>query len=300
MRFNKEKVKKIIDKCTSLKDLYTNHATAYAWLRKNNLSKEMTSQLERKGNVIERFIYAYEFKRLNKAYVGITCDLKRRHKEHSKIGFNGYESKSLVLKLISEGEEYKLISDKKLYPVKEVIDKESKLIAKYKTDGWELLNIAKAGSLGSISKWTPDKCKGVADLCINRTNFNEKYPGAYDYAHRHKILDFVCENLPELKYWDKEKVINAINNNNCTGRDEFYRKHPGIFDQIKKFNLIPLMYEKIPNKTKVKTEKLYSDLWKNVKKVKSYSDFRVKYRNSYEFALRHNISNKLKDYYNKT
>lgn len=119
-------------------------------------------------------MYIYEFED-KCVYVGLTYNLEIRNKQHYKRGpvFNHINMYSILPKL-KKLTKYINIDDAK--------NKEDKFITKYKEDGWNILNNAKAGALGSNNVlWTYDKCKDVSLKCETLTEFYTKYPTISKY-----------------------------------------------------------------------------------------------------------------------
>ena len=137
-----EECKTIISKYKTLKDFRINEPKIYGriirhkdkWLLKDLLPSESS---------FYRYIYVYEFKELNSAYIGLTWNIERRHEEH-KI-------KGTVFKFITENNisklDYPIILDGPITYDKSG-EREAFFMKKYASEGWTLINKAPAGSLG--------------------------------------------------------------------------------------------------------------------------------------------------------
>lgn len=133
-------------------------------------------------------VYAYYFTDFNAVYIGRSVQPKERHNNHTRSG--------TVYKFAVENN----------IPVPDMTILESNLslekgceledyyINKYKEDGWNVLNKAKAGknssSIGSLGggKNTYRRCYNIARLYKTRSDFCKNESGAYDTAYRNGWL----------------------------------------------------------------------------------------------------------------
>lgn len=142
LKYNIDEVKEIIKKYKTLKEFRIKEPKAYGsvirhkdrWLLKDLLPSE---------NSYNRWIYAYEFKELNKVYVGLTWNVEKRHGQHRIKGtvhkfLKEHNIEELPHPLIVEGP---VAYDK-------AGERERFWMDKYLSDKWELINISDAGSLG--------------------------------------------------------------------------------------------------------------------------------------------------------
>lgn len=153
------------------------------WL---NLIPNLISKTDEKSKI--HYIYVYEFNDYNTAYVGRTINIKQRHRQH-------ISKKCVVSTFISKN---KIVLDENYLPKilergltsSESQKKECEYIEKYKNDGWVLLNIAKGGSVGSLSrKWTKNVCEELSKQFKTKKEFREKYKNAYFAAMEHHWLE---------------------------------------------------------------------------------------------------------------
>lgn len=149
-------------------------------------------------------VYVYEMTEYNTCYVGRTNGIKKRDRAHRK-GFHMHDSKKRFDTL------YKFCKDNEIEIPQPIIladgltaiesqEKEGYYVDKYKTDGWNVLNVAPTGigksSLGGRLKWTYEKCKKEATKYPNRTQFKVACPCAYNSAKKFGWLD---DFLPKRK-----------------------------------------------------------------------------------------------------
>ncbi len=183
---------------------------AYNKARKENWLDDICSHMILMGNWYNRCIYSYEFSD-HYVYVGLTYNLDKRQKDRDN------DKKDQVTKHINETN---LIPLKKQLTNYIDVDKASILegfyVKKYKNEGWNILNIAKTGAIGSsYIKWTYDNCKEEALKYKSKTDFKKYSSGCYTKAYQNNWLNDICSHMiPTQKpkyYWTfkrcKEEAI---------------------------------------------------------------------------------------------
>jgi len=202
-----EKLKEIISKYNNVPDFrkYDNAAyqSAYYQGKLPNLIKD----LERGGSKFKKIIYAYEFPD-NSVYVGLTYNTTIRDWDHRT------SPKSQVFKHAREiNKEPKLIYLTTFVPWNEAKDLEGEYEKKYKDAGWNILNVATTGGLGStISIYTDEKIKDDAAKSKSLKDFRDNYPGSHRAAQkRGKEFFFdVTKNLNRDKYSFSDEELETI------------------------------------------------------------------------------------------
>ena len=178
-------------------------------------------------NKHEHWVYAYVDEENKYVYIGLTRS-KSRHKQHNtrKNGNGEYEStakryfesvnkplpKPIILKNGLNAEEAQYYED---YFVK-----------KYKSEGWNILNIGATGigrgALGGcFYKWNDENVTKVAKTCKTLKEFERKYRGAYNYARKNGLLetfDWIKQRF--YKNWTEEQFVEYFNQFN--NRTECY------------------------------------------------------------------------------
>ncbi|MCK9415214.1 hypothetical protein M0Q97_00985 [Candidatus Dojkabacteria bacterium] len=247
-------------------------------------------------------IYVYEFKDYNKAYVGLTNDIIRRDRDHF---FNKNENliKFCIDKKIPLPN-YKIL-DENLISV-DAQTREIYWLDFYKNDGWDMFNIAKAGSLGGGNiKWTLKKLKNEVVKYKTRGDFQIKNTPAYKSAYKRKLLDKLFKNHPNdgynlnIKkngYWTKNKLQEEVNK--YINRTEFRKNNNGAYDAAIKKDILDELFKNHPNggysNKQVKSgywtkEKLQEEANKYINRV----DFRKNSNNAYLASLNKNILDEL-------
>jgi hypothetical protein len=160
-----------------------------------------------------RCIYVYEFSD-NYAYIGLTYNLDKRNIAHitnyNYMKINEDVKKSSVFEHITKTKLTPILKQLTDYiEVEEAIKMEEYYVEKYKSEGWNILNKIKTGSIGGdYKKWTYNELKNEALKYQHRSEFEKNNRKAYSVALRWKILDDICEHMTILKRknkWTYEK-----------------------------------------------------------------------------------------------
>ena len=101
----------------------------------------------------DRIVYAFTFPQQNLAYIGLTGNEKKRAASHRSLKAQKTTAVSRYIRETGLEPEYKIVSATEdnpsgLVDENTAKDLECRFMAEYKADGWELLNLAKCGSLG--------------------------------------------------------------------------------------------------------------------------------------------------------
>ena len=207
----KEKCFEVAKQCTSKSEFMKKYIGAYAsalkrgWL--DEISKKYFSPI---GNKCLRCIYVCEFDD-KKVYVGLTCNLKKRIHQHNTRNDSAvyrYQQATGKIGIFKQITEY--------IPYYEASEKETSVLNEYIKNGWEKLNIAKTGGLGSIFEkkthtvhktkrnfYDKDKSLECAAKCETKTELMEKYSGAYRFLKKNNLLDIACKHMRIAFVWTK-------------------------------------------------------------------------------------------------
>lgn len=283
----KAKCAKEAKKYTNRTDFQNNSSGAWNAANKHDWLDEICSHMETYGNLFKRCIYAFEFSNMS-AYIGLTDNIQRRKRQHLN------SSNSAV---------YKHIQKTSLTPTLQILheytDKElAKILEKfyiedYRNKGWNILNRAKAGSLGGkYVFWNYEECKSHALQCNTRSEFIIKYPGAYASAVKNKWLDDICQHM-ELKFEiknDSETV--RLEAQKYSTRQEFKHGSNSAYEYARKHHLLDAicthMTRPLP-KVKWTDEAILEE----AKKYSSKEDFRKACSAAYTIAHKRGIIEKV-------
>jgi len=212
-------------------------------------------------------VYVYTFPELNYAYVGRTVDIKQRHYDH----FN--KENEATYKFIKQFDindipEPTIICDK--LKLEESRQQEDKWIKKYKEDGWNMINTAKAGSIGSlIFKWSKNVCYNIAHKYLFKEDFKKCCQGAYitalyknwmkDYTWLRTKKEVIVYDINGKYFNSYPSLIEFARTINCSEHvasemtklnDKYTYKVYRILDIITDFGEIPQQVEPV-DKTKL-------------------------------------------------
>lgn len=304
-RWTVEKAKAVIATCTDYHDFRVRYKGCWNFLCNRNLLEELTSHLERKGNLYHRRIYVFEFTD-GHAYVGLSKDPEDRYKKHTQK-----DEKSAVYQYLQKTNcefEFKLLTE--WLDKDEASHEEEHWRQKYLKEGWHMLNRVKCGALGGWHGvlYSLEECQQEGSKYKTRKEFSCKNPGMYAYSMKHYGLDVVCPHMPKnasIK-WPIARIEREISKYGTM--PEIKRKNPHLFSRIdnlrladKYFVLIrgvrvvreEYMSEKVRNEFvkkygSVQGYKKYSlqDCQKVARKYKSRVEFKEKDNSMYDFAHR--------------
>jgi len=238
-RWTDESIWETALKYETKRDFIKNDYGAYQAATKRGILNDVTGHMRIVGNILQRHIYVYEFPDKS-VYVGLSFDTKERDKRHRT------KEKSQVFKYIQNtglSPEFKVLTEKPI-PAKDAQTMEDETIKMYRENGWNVLNIAKAGGLGStvLEKITKEDVMRIASQYTTKTKFCKeqqrvcnvaKRMGWYDEATAHMEVKNIMWTIDMLR--DEALKYNT--------RNEFRQGSPnahkaassrGILDDITK------------------------------------------------------------------
>ena len=225
--WDKKHCRVVASKCNSRSEFST-YKGAYESARKNKWLDDICSHM--KTDINGRYIiYAYEFPD-NHVYVGLTRTKSRRfnyHKTNETSSVYQHSEKTFQEPI------YKILWEDGIYSADIAKEKEKYYLQMYIFDGWIKLNKVKTGSIGGNKiKWTKEKCKKSALKCKTRSEFQNKYSGAYNTTRKNKWLDDFCYHMePKLK-WNYnvcKEIIPLVKN-----RTDLRNKYKGAYESANK------------------------------------------------------------------
>lgn len=173
----------------------------------------------------------YEFKEQSSVYVGRTLMRLQKQRDREHI----FRDTDTVFKFAKENNiavpEMRILEDN--LTIEEGSKKEGYWIEKYKLDGWNILNIAKSGSIGRLGKgkWNYERTKEEAKKYKSKNDFRKNcHNGAYSAAIKNKWIDdytwFVRPDPPNKK-WTYETTKTEASN--YSSRNEFRKASSGAY-----------------------------------------------------------------------
>lgn len=177
--------------------------------------KKVTSHMVPLGNLRNRIIYVHEFRNEKgdkvAAYVGLTYNSKLRYGQHiTGVGMTGISRDTPVTKFIRDNPKlthtYKELTD--YLDETEAVKQERYFEEKYKEDGWLILNIKRAGSLGGGGlRIKNSDLKDFVDMCFEKgmglKEMRDKHPNQVNLIYARRL------HLPPYNYFEKFERENA-------------------------------------------------------------------------------------------
>jgi len=295
------------NKYKTISEFRKNNNKAYVSAQKNGLINEIFKNHINNGysnkwddNIY--IIYVYELIEFNKSYIGLTKNINRRDKEHL------FRENGKLINFCREMNvplpKYKILQDN-LNPL-DAKRQEQFWVDYYKNNNWELLNIAKPGSLGgSYIKWNKKTLQKEVNKYNTRSELNTNNPSAYNASLKKKIIDELFKNhinqgrsnkQKEFKYWTKERLQEEVNK--CKTRNEFREKSHNAYYAANNLKIINELFKDLPNKGRTNKQKI-SGYWtketlqEEVNKYKIRSEFKKNNGSAYNASKRLDILNEL-------
>lgn len=257
-RWTDEDLKNEASKYKTRGEFQKNNPVAYTTSLRRGILDDICSHMEKAGSKYLRYIYVYEFPD-NSVYVGLTFNLDERNKGHMT-----QPSSSVYQHMNLTGFKPKIKSISELLDKDKASEIEREMVKKYESEGWSILNKAKAGGLGGDTlKWTDEAIRNEIQKYTTLNDFIIKSPSAYS-ALRKKGKDYFKEFTKDLqkvvvKLSDEELKNIALK---YTDKMSFIKNEPKAYSQSKRkgdefFNKITS--HMVPKKIKWSDEMLYQE-----------------------------------------
>lgn len=247
----------------------------YTWLERRRISDKPIYT-----------VYRYFDEETNSVYVGLTNNLNVRHKQHSlgKI-YHGERRFDIVYNYF--------ISIGKVVPEPNVLKRElyadeaqyyeDYYIAHYKRDGLNVLNTAKAGSLGGLGLWTKERCRNEAEKYRSKSEFEKGCGSAYKVARQNGWLsDYIWFDLKWEQKWTKDNCYAEAKK--YKSRGEFKNKNNGAYSSALKNNWLDDYTWFLPTSSAKKWT--YETCYDEAMRFKSKTEFRKNSSSAYNIASR--------------
>ena len=258
-----------------------NQARANGWLDKFDWLKDKRIDLI-DGKIDS--VYVYEFVNQHAAYIGRT--LMRTQKERDKHHLFVLDS---VSSFARDNDiplpEMRILEDN--LTLKEGIEREAFYIEKYKNEGWNVLNKAGAGSIGSLyrNRYTYNKCYDEAKKYTHYRDFVKESRTYYRVAYRNGwIVDYtwLIHFHRKHNYWNYETCMESAKL--CTTMKEFTEKYSGAYDKARDNGWLAEYAWLIKKEQKPKGYWTYERCAEESKKYKTLAEWRMKNQTSYNKA----------------
>ena len=233
----------------------------YQWIKRHKWEGKCYSHMK-EFNLAKRHIYVEEFENSKTAYIGLSCQIERRHNAHlGKEKRYGKIVSPVYHHMKKTREEPKLkILTRRPVNSENAGEVENSYMKKYKDNGWKLLNKAKAGSLGAMRpKWTYKKFQKIKKECKTQEEFHNKLKSYQRWIARVNgwweklIFDLPIESkigrIPNTR-WTLEEALKVAKK--CKGAVELQKKYSGAYKMILRNGGTEALREIYPNMRKYK------------------------------------------------
>lgn len=237
--WTRERIGEIVPKCSSRFQFRSSYPGAYHAIIKHRWD-DLLSNLPELSTIPESTtwcVYCWQFHGMHAVYIGLTCDYERRINEELR-----YSNASPVHDYIEQtGCTYSVHQLHGNLGATDAADLERAYIAKYRADGYTLLNKNKGGSLGRYN--------GLCEPCMSddelletifrkfssykdlRVNGQSLLNQARKRGLKSAITDILVPNPPSGPRYDREELEQKVAE--CNGdREQFKNRYPGEWHYI--------------------------------------------------------------------
>jgi predicted GIY-YIG superfamily endonuclease len=223
LKLTDEEIMQSAKKYSYKKDWLKSAPNAYWTASTRKILNNCTKHMKVLGN--RKFKRIYIIKNPdNSVYVGLTGNVEKRYREHT-----AKNSKQKVDKILRKHYLQGMQTIKefpKLYANEQAVIKEAYWIARCKKEGYNVLNTAKAGALGSTGpKKTFEECKSLVKKVKSRKEYFKEYKSHYYFCSKNKLLKKLFIDMPWAHKIHTMKEL-KITAKKCSTRGEFFSKFP--------------------------------------------------------------------------
>jgi len=199
MKYSLEYCKEIALLYKTKKEFRNNNINIYNYAYKYGFLSDICTHMTLLNSLAHRDIYV--LKSENNVYVGLSCDVVRRYKQHLISGT--LEVKNILNNLTS------LEIKAEHIPVNEAGEVEQYWIDHYKSLGYNVVNKRQGGGLGGkpLKKYSFEELQDLAKTVKSKKEFLKKYPKQYSAAQYYKWIGDLFEHLPRLKNYEGSFTI---------------------------------------------------------------------------------------------
>lgn len=181
------------------------------------------------GNMYKRCVYAFKFED-NHVYIGLTYNINKRNQEHY-TNLNSQVNKHIkntnLQPILVKLSDYIEVDLAKI--------KEGEYIELYRKNGWNILNVQKAGNTGGVRKITESMCREEVEKYTSLFLFRKEKTNIYKNIIRYKwkyLLENLKRDIKEKGYWTKEKCHEAALK--YSSRIEFFQNDTNAYNKAQK------------------------------------------------------------------
>ena len=306
-----ESAKDAAAKCKLRQEFRIRFPREYRYVVTQHLLDEVCKDMLKMHDMSKRCVYAFEFPD-NHVYVGLTCNVERREREH-----RNETNSSVNLHIQETGLNPKLYIKHDYVDYIKAKELEGEILRDYQDKGWVSLNRTGTGGIGCRGTIYSQirACTERIKYCEDFKQFEERFPDAYRICFEHDWFDILEEYLGKRKgdifipmkgfrktkvpkvlsadfiermkdrrvsFWYKDEELFEIGSSYST-RNEFDRKNNIAYRQAKKRGIVDKLFPTNPRL--VPNEKLIFE----ASKYSSREEFKNGSNTAYQMALRRHL-----------
>jgi hypothetical protein len=203
-----------------------------------NWLDDICSHMKDLGNLSKRIVYCYFFDDKS-VYVGLTMNPEKRHIQHTVTDLDSAVNQHIKKCSIFS---YNILSDGYISADK-ACDLERYYIEKYETEGYNVLNRCKGGSLGGhYIIWTYDKCREEISKYQTRNDMKKNSPSCYTTIFRNK-WEHLLSHLPSRKKnkeWSYKTCLQV--GKTCNNRKDMSLRFGGAYNKARLNGWLDLIF----------------------------------------------------------
>ncbi len=290
IRLTREHCYECAKQCGYTSEMIRRFASAYNKARKMGWLKDYvwfkSPQLTLADSNARAFcIYAYIDDINNVCYIGLTKDIKRRHWQHRKPNKQGrYDVVCSYFMSINRVLPKPIVLEEDLTAADAQI-RENFYIKHYTNINYTCLNIAPAGSIGSVGyKWTKENCIAEARKYTRYNDFLLNSPSCVSACRKNGWLSELTWLRRDIEYWTDEECLTTARKYEYFY--DFTRENPGAYRYAKANGLL----DKIRTFLEYKTIH-WTDETAKVEALKytTYNDFYLNSISAFGYAKRNGL-----------
>ena len=286
--WTEEKILREAKKYKTKKEWRENSLKSYQAAARQKIVEKVSSHMEVLGTHHKRCIYTIKVLNKKIIYIGLTYNFNRRIRSH----FETSRFKNLIKRFGKRAIKPEKITE--YIDVNEAQKLEKKLINKFKSLKYEVLNIAKGGGLGGNTiYWTKDKILDEFKKVKSLEDWRTKYKGSYEAARKFGIYKDLSNKLERKarKPW-KDKYLVIQDAKKYQTKTEWRRKSPSavLYAEKNKFYSEATQHMK----SKIPWRKWnHKNVIEEGRKYKTRTEWDRYSSASYLYALKHNLIDKI-------
>lgn len=237
--FTFEDLQSEADKYEYIQDFMKNSPRHYKAASKRGIVEVICKKLKKKGNLIRRQLYVFEFAD-HSAYIGLSFNPENRKSKHLR------DSKSAVYKHIEAtgcGFDFKIVSD--FMDKEKAAEEERNLIVEYRQNGWNVLNRRKGGELGSpqdksfSNEYIIERALQFEFLC----DFRHHEMSLYVTALHRGLIPYIKTKIKtgwKRSVWYGERLSETITPGMT--RHQLKSNFPGAYVALRNLGMLPILF----------------------------------------------------------